>query len=217
MPTQLELRLDVRQLRLHPFTHRAAHKQEFPRSRLAANVRKAEKVEGSRPVPFDLAAPFGRSAKANQPSLVRVQFQGELPHSLAEVLQELLRLPLVLESHQHVIGITHDDDVAARFVFAPLLDPQVEGVGQAHVREQRRNRRSLRRTLFALRPLPVFEHACGALPGFGWLRTGDHGRLAAGLAAGGFGASDGGCETPSCTGPSWAWSRRGQWRAWTST
>ena len=79
--------------------------RNLPALDLPANVREAEEVERSRPVPVDLAFPLGRSAKADQPSLVRVQFQGEQTHSLAEVLQELLGLPLVFEippaRHRH--------------------------------------------------------------------------------------------------------------------
>src|SRR5665213_686971 len=138
MLAQLKLSLDVRELRLHPFAHRAPHEQEPPRSRLAADVRKAEKIEGPRTLPLDLAAALGRSTKTHQPSLLRVQFQGELAHSFAQVLEKLLGFPFVLESEQHVVRLSHDDNVAAGFEGAPLLDPQVEDVVQIHVREQRR-------------------------------------------------------------------------------
>lgn len=36
---------------------------------------------------------------------------------------ELLGFPFVLESEQHVVRISHDDNVAAGFAGAPLLDP----------------------------------------------------------------------------------------------
>ena len=42
-----------------------------------------------------------------------------------------------LEPDDEIVGVTHNDHVARGELGPPLLDPQVEGVVQKHVREQR--------------------------------------------------------------------------------
>src|SRR5690606_35535121 len=60
------------------------------------------------------------------------------------------------KANHEVVRVTNDDDIAPAAVLPPPFDPQVEDVMQEHVRQQRRNHRSLRRAYFGLRPLTRF-------------------------------------------------------------
>jgi hypothetical protein len=92
-------------------------------------MREAEKREGrglSEP-PLALIQ-CGILAKSKQPRLFRVQLQPKLPQPCLELLMEPPRIRFLLESHHEIVRETHNDYVAARFPFPPLLDPEVEDV-----------------------------------------------------------------------------------------
>src|SRR5271166_3842807 len=63
----------------------------------------------------------------------------------------------MLEPDDEVIGEAHDDHITARIPAPPPLGPQVEDVMKVHVREQRRCRCPLRRSLHGLRPGPILD------------------------------------------------------------
>jgi hypothetical protein len=99
-------------------------------------------------------------AELDQPRLLGRELQAERREPAAKLGEEPLRILVVLKAHNVVVGEAHDDHVAVRIPASPLGSPQVEGVVQVHVGEQRRNRCPLRRSLHALRPLPVFDDSC---------------------------------------------------------
>lgn len=52
---------------------------------------------------------------------------------------ETHRVRVVLETNDEVVGVAHDDDVAARVPLSPSMNPDVEDAVQVDVRQQRRN------------------------------------------------------------------------------
>jgi len=162
MSASLQLGFHRVQLRLHPRAHRSACQEEASGFALPTDVREAEEVERCR-FPESVLLPMcGRvPAELDQARLLGMQFQGESPQPLAEVAQKPLSVRAMLESHNEVVGVARDDDLAAPVSPAPLLDPQVEGVMQVDVRQQGRNGCPLRSSFPALRPLPVFHHSRG--------------------------------------------------------
>src|SRR5687767_8316734 len=100
-------------------------------------MREAEEVEGLRlPLPTLLPLPGRVATKADQPGLRRVQRQFERAQPFLEIIEERLRLMLVLEADNSVIRIADDDHVAGRLA-APANGPQVEHVVQIDVRQDR--------------------------------------------------------------------------------
>ena len=99
----------------------------------------------------------GEAPKLDQPRLALVQLQTKAREPLAKLGPEPLGLATILKAHHEVIREPRHDDIAASVPRTPLVDPQVEHVMEVNVREQRRNRRPLRRALQRLRPLPVFD------------------------------------------------------------
>ena len=80
---------------------------------------------------------LGRVAtKADQPGLRRVQRQFELAQPFLEIIEERLRLMLVLEADNGVVRIADDDHVASRLA-APAMGPQIKHVMQVDVRQDR--------------------------------------------------------------------------------
>src|SRR5215204_1262825 len=72
----------------------------------------------------------------DQACLVRVECQPERPQAVLPFSQEPLRIWPMLETEDDVIGIPDDHHVASRRATPPALDPEVEHVGQVHMREQ---------------------------------------------------------------------------------
>jgi len=161
MPASLELHFQLPQLGPHPLPHRPPHQDEPPRFRPPATMREAQEAERLR-LPFSPPlSPLGRVAsELNQARLVRMQLQRELAQALAQLLEEPLSVATVLESNDEVVGVSRDYNVATGSLFPPLLDPEVEDLVQVQVREQRRCRRSLRRSFPALHPSTFFHHPC---------------------------------------------------------
>ena len=61
----------------------------------------------------------------------------ELCESFAQFAVEPLGIVAVLEPHEEIVGVPHDDDITARDLRSPLLGPEVEDVVQLDVGEQR--------------------------------------------------------------------------------
>jgi hypothetical protein len=89
-----------------------------------------------------LRAPrFRRFSAANRPNSISrvfsgVQGQAELLKSLPQFSEEPFGLATVLEPHDEIVGITHDDHVARGGCGPPPLDPKVEDVMQEYVRQE---------------------------------------------------------------------------------
>ena len=79
-----------------------------------------------------------------------MQLQTELREPVAQIGQEPLGVLTMLKARHVVVGEPREDHVPARVTPPPLVGPQVEHVVQVDVREQRRNRRPLRRSLLGL-------------------------------------------------------------------
>src|SRR3954452_1544681 len=103
-----------------------------------AKVGEPEEVERLRPA--EAASPAGRDrtlAELDQRRLLRVQSEPEPGQPLPEVGEEPLRVPPVLEADDPVVGVAHDDHVAGRVASPPPRDPEVGGVVEEDVGEQR--------------------------------------------------------------------------------
>ena len=66
-----------------------------------------------------------------------MQRQRELLQPLAQSRQETHGVALVLKAGDDIVGVAHDHDVARGLAPSPPLGPQVEGVVQVDVGEQR--------------------------------------------------------------------------------
>ena len=87
-------------------------------------------------LPTYLTALCGIPSELDEPGLVGVQVQSESSKPVLCGIQETLCVPLMLETHHEIIGVSHDDCVACDLVTAPfLLEPQVEDVVQVDVRQ----------------------------------------------------------------------------------
>src|SRR6185436_7418405 len=123
--------LDGLQRSPHAIGTGMARKHEPPVHRSTTDVLEPKEVEGLR-----LAeSPFGtaesrETAELEQPGLFCMQRQGKLLHSTPQIHQELFRVGLVLEADDEVVGVAHDDDLAASQPMSPSVSPQVEDVVQ---------------------------------------------------------------------------------------
>jgi len=98
----------------------------------------SEEVEGFRLAILSPSVVFdSEPAKLNQPSLVGMQSQPELLHASMKLAKESLGIVAVLESHDEVVCVSDNDDIARSISNPPLLYPQVENVVEVHIRKQR--------------------------------------------------------------------------------
>lgn len=99
---------------------------------------KAEEREALR---FTQATPgpaFGRkAAKLDQASLLWVQQQRELLEPLLQLRQKSPGIRFVLKAGNEIVGVAHEDDLPAGVAASPPLGPQIKGVVQVDVGEQR--------------------------------------------------------------------------------
>ena len=65
---------------------------------------------------------------------------------------------LALEPHDDIVRIAHNDHVAGGFPLSPAVGPEVEGVVQVDIREQRRDHRPLPGSPFAEGYDLIFEN-----------------------------------------------------------
>lgn len=106
---------------------------------LRTDVREAEEIERLRlPQATSLPSFGGVCAEFEQSRFLGVQFQTKLRESLREIRPESLGIRLDLESQHDVIRVAHDNDVAARLLPTPCVDPQVKHVVEIDVRQLRR-------------------------------------------------------------------------------
>ena len=143
------------QLALHALFLRLPKHDELSLPRLVAAVREAEKVEG-------LGLPLTRGAVGSRPRIARTRSvascQDAVPGRTSRIARAArpgtARHPTCTGTHHDVVGEAHDDDIAAGAVASATLSPQVEGVVQIDVRQQRANARPLRTPSSTLPPLP---------------------------------------------------------------
>jgi hypothetical protein len=87
-----------------------------------------------------------------------MQAQRKLCQAFLEIIQEALRVLLVLEADDRIIGIPHDDHVAGGVPQSPLLDPEIIDVVQVDVRKEWGCHRTLRNPFPRLHPEVLFQH-----------------------------------------------------------
>src|ERR1700675_4900585 len=101
-------------------------------------MRKAQKIERLG-LAFSSTFPvlFGKPPEFNPARLIGVEFQSKLRKSFPQILQETVRIRLVLKSRYGVIGISNDYHFASRPLLAPDVNPEVESVVQVNIGEER--------------------------------------------------------------------------------
>src|SRR5881396_3672415 len=120
----LQLGFHLTELRLHPLPDRLPHHREPSTPLLPADVREAEEVERLRLPRAGALSVLGREGpEFQQPRLLGVQLQAELCEPLTQVSQKPLGLRPVLEPHDEVVRVPHDDHVAAGLRLPPPLSP----------------------------------------------------------------------------------------------
>jgi len=151
--------LDLLELCPHAVAPSLPVNQEASTASFAANKGKAQEIEGLRlPEPAPLAVCCRMASELDQPGLLRVERQRELPHPFTQQVQEALGVGLVLETDDKIISVAHDDHVARCLAPSPALGIKVEDVEQVDIGKQRRNGSSNAKD--NLRCLPV-RRLCG--------------------------------------------------------
>jgi hypothetical protein len=82
------------------------------------------------------SGPGGMPTELDEPGLVGMQLQVELHQPLAKVSEEPLRINLMLEPGDKVIGEAHDDNVTVCVPTPPLPGPPVKDIVEVDVGEQ---------------------------------------------------------------------------------
>src|SRR6202022_2626067 len=111
--------------------------------------------------PFSTPLPlvYRIRTELQQPRLLGMQFQVELPHSFGKFRPELIGIRFAVKAHHDVIGESHDDDIAVRALLTPCLDPQIEYVMKIDVCQKRRSTSALRRPFLHAYSFPILQHA----------------------------------------------------------
>src|SRR6266700_1850418 len=97
-------------------------------------------------LPIDLRDP----TKLDQSRLLRMEFQREVRQPFLKLSQEPLSVFTPLKADHQIVSVSDKHHLSARYLPAPCLNPQVEHIVQIHVRQKRRNHRSLRRACHRL-------------------------------------------------------------------
>src|SRR6266700_1738475 len=97
-------------------------------------------------LPIDLREP----TKFDQSRLLRMEFQREVRQPFPKLSQEPLSVFTPLKADHQIVSVSDKHHLSARYLPAPCLNPQVEHIVQIHVRQKRRNHRSLRRACHRL-------------------------------------------------------------------
>src|SRR5260221_13031877 len=66
----------------------------------------------------------------------------------------------MLETHDDVIGIAHDDDLTLGMALSPSVCPKVKDVMEVDIGQQRRGNRPLGRACLRGHKLSFFHHTC---------------------------------------------------------
>lgn len=82
-------------------------------------------------------------------------------HARAQLGQKPLSLDAMLESNDTVISPAYDDDIAARLLLPPSLDPQVKHIVKVDIGQERTDAPALNRTDLTLDSFPILQHTGG--------------------------------------------------------
>lgn len=121
----------------HAVAPGTAEEKELPILVFRTDVGEAEKRERFGLTPSAAhALHSSKTTKLDQPRLLRVKRERELRHPLTQLREKRLCIVVALDTNHDVVGVAHDDD-AAIGVAPPPMRPEVEGVVQIHVRQER--------------------------------------------------------------------------------
>ena len=135
-----KLFLDLPELGSHAVSPCFALELEGPAPGSATDKDEAQECEGLRFAEPPLLSPYRRmAAKLQQACLFPMQVEPELLEPHAQRVPESLRIGLVLEASNDIVGIAHDDHIAGGLTTPPLLSPEIEDIVQVDIGEQRRN------------------------------------------------------------------------------
>jgi hypothetical protein len=124
-----QLNLDGLQTLPHALSLGVPFQIKRTRQRLSADVREAQKVERLRfSQSTSLSTPDRKAAELDQTSFGRMQRQLKPYQPFPKLQQEALGFRLVLKTNDDVVGIAHQDDVAASTAITPSLCPQIEDI-----------------------------------------------------------------------------------------
>ena len=98
-----------------------------------------------------------QSAKLDQPCLPLVERQAKLRQSFLEVRHHLPRVRRFLKAHHTVVGIPNDRHATPGLSATLLMDPEIKGIVQHDVGEERTYTRSLRRSLIHFAPFSALQ------------------------------------------------------------
>ncbi len=131
--------LDRREFRTHPLSNTDSPDREpTMTSRLATQVREAEKVERLRSAVATPLSSFRREAtEFQQPRFLFVQREPELGKACSQFFQTRRCVTSMLEAHHKVVRIADHDHVTATVISTPPYHPKVEHIVQKHVCQQR--------------------------------------------------------------------------------
>src|ERR1039458_8213566 len=101
-------------------------------------VGEPQEGEGLR-FPFSTLLPVtGRIApELDQPGLIRMYSKANLRQPFLELFEEPQGISPLLKAHHKIVGVANEDNIALCHFPAPDISPQVEGVMQIHVSDQR--------------------------------------------------------------------------------
>mmetsp|Transcript_21836 Transcript_21836/g.10250 ORF Transcript_21836/g.10250 Transcript_21836/m.10250 type:complete len:200 (+) Transcript_21836:265-864(+) len=126
----------------------------------AAIVGEAKKVKRLWPCPSFCSILDGKSAKLHHLGLGRFYLKAKLSQSLPQFSPKSLCVCLVLEADNKIVGITDKAGITGTALSVDPFKPEVKGIVQIYVRQQRRDNTTLRGTIVAYRYTPIFCHPC---------------------------------------------------------
>ena len=106
---------------------------------LRTKVRKPQKVERLRfALPSLLPVHFREPSEFHDSGFLRVQCQTKLRQPLPNILQVLLRVPLILKSDHHIVRIADNQGLALGNLRTPfLVKPEIKHIMQKYVSQRR--------------------------------------------------------------------------------
>jgi len=118
--------------------------QEGAATRFTADEGEAQKGEGLRFAEPALLS-IGRrvATELQQSGLLPNAASARNSCNLSRMASQNRRgVALVLKTHDQVVGVSHDDHVARGLASSPTFGPEIEGVVQVDIGEERRNHRA---------------------------------------------------------------------------
>ena len=126
---------------------RETNYRELPAAIRSTYVRETQKVKRLGSFVVCRLPISGEASEEQQPRLVIGQCQVKSRESFPQLSVEVLRVPLVLETHHKIVRKPNQMSLASKPPSHLLLEPQVEHKVQIHVGQKRAERAALRRPL----------------------------------------------------------------------